>query len=176
MTTWLIRAAIAAIVVAGIILAYTGWRDSLIADGDAQGAARVQAKWDKDTIQRGKEALEYANKAAAETIKAVAQARAKEQAHTQKVQEALNAANTRAQKAQAAADAARRTVDSLRDDLSTARADLPSASCSSIREYAATLNGIFGECSREVERLAAAAQGHASDALTLQQAWPRSNP
>jgi len=165
MTTWLIRAAIAAAVVAGIIFAYTNWRDSLIAEGDAQGAARVQAKWDKDKIER-----------AAETLKAVAQARAQEQAHTQKVQEALNAANTRAQKAQAAAAAARRTADSLRDDLNTARTDLPSASCSSIREYTATLNGIFGECTREVERLAAAAQGHASDALTLQQAWPRSNP
>ena len=161
MTTWLIRAAIAAAVVAGIILAYTAWRDSLIAQGDAQGAARVQAQWDQDKIER-----------AAETLKAVAQARAQEQAHAQKVQEALNAANTRAQKAQAAAAAARRTADSLRDDLNTASTDLPSASCSSIREYTATLNGIFGECTREVERLAAAAQGHASDALTLQEAWP----
>ncbi len=161
MTTWLIRAAIAAAVVAGIILAYTAWRDSLIAQGDAQGAARVQAQWDQDKIER-----------AAETIKAVAQARAQEQAHTRKVQESLNAANTRAQKAQAAADIARRAADSLRDDLSTARADLPGASPGSVREYTATLQTVLGECTREVERLATAAQGHASDALTLQEAWP----
>ncbi|MBP7483939.1 MAG: hypothetical protein KA781_01370 [Aquabacterium sp.] len=162
MTTWLIRAAIAAAVVAGIIFAYTNWRDSLIAEGDAQGAARVQAKWDKDKIER-----------AAETLKAVAQARAQEQAHTQKVQEALNAANTRAKKSQAAAAAARRVADSLRDDLDTARANLPGASCASTRDYTSTLQAVFGECAREVERLAGSAQGHASDALTFEQAWPK---
>jgi hypothetical protein len=129
------------------------------------GKAAVRASWDAEKAAQ-----------AVALAKANEQARAQEQARQAKVTEALNAANTRARKAQAAAAAARATADSLRDDLNTARADLPGASCASTRSYAATLTTVFGECTREVERLAAAAQGHASDALTLQQAWPRSNP
>ena len=129
------------------------------------GKAVIRASWD---AERSEQAIALA--------KANEQARAKERAQQAKVTEAIDAANTRAKKSQAAAAAARRVADSLRDDLDTARTNLPGASCTSTRDYTATLKGIFGECTREVERLAAAAQGHASDALTLQQAWPRSNP
>lgn len=86
--------------------------------------------------------------------------------------EALNAANERAKNAEAAATAARAAGDSLRDDLAQARRDLPRAASDAVRQYAATLSAVFGECSAEVERLARAAQGHASDSLTYQQAWP----
>ena len=70
------------------------------------------------------------------------------------------------------ADRARGAADRLRDNLTTARATLPDATCSSVREYATTVNELFGACTAAAGELAAAADGHAADALTLQQAWP----
>lgn len=70
------------------------------------------------------------------------------------------------------ADRARGAADRLRNDLDTARATLPSATCSAARDYAATVNELFGECTATAGRLAEAADGHAADALMLQQAWP----
>ena len=67
---------------------------------------------------------------------------------------------------------ARGAADRLRNDLDTARATLPSATCGSVREYTATLTDVFGECAATAGRLAEAADGHAADALMLQQAWP----
>jgi len=67
---------------------------------------------------------------------------------------------------------ARGVADRLRNDLDTARATLPSATCSAARDYAATVNELFGECTATAGRLAEAADGHAADALMLQQAWP----
>lgn len=57
--------------------------------------------------------------------------------------------------------------DRLRNDLDAARNTLPDASCSSVRQYTATLATVFGECAAEVEGLASKADGHASDALKL---------
>ena len=113
---------------------------------------------------------------AAENVATIAGLKAageKTKAFQQKKDEALHAANERAKKAQVAAAAARATVDGLRSDLAAARNDMSSASLASIRKYAATLNAVFGECAAEVERLAGKAQGHASDALMFEQAWPR---
>ena len=67
---------------------------------------------------------------------------------------------------------ARGAADRLRNDLATARATLPDATCSTVREYTATVNELFGECAETAGRLAEAADGHAADALMLQQAWP----
>lgn len=61
----------------------------------------------------------------------------------------------------------------LRDDLANQRRDLSTASLNAARQYAATANAIFGECSAEVERLAGEAAGHAADSLMLQNAWPK---
>jgi hypothetical protein len=126
------------------------------------GSAHTQARWDAAKVIQ-QQALADAEKAS----------RAKEQALQLKVTEAVNAAAKRTQQAQAATAAVRRTADSLRGQLAAARADLPRATSDAVRAYAATLNTVFGECTAEVERLAAAAAGHASDALTLEQAWPK---
>ena len=67
---------------------------------------------------------------------------------------------------------ARGVADRLRNDLDTARATLPDATCGSAREYAKTVNELFGECTATAGRLAEAADGHAADALMLLQAWP----
>lgn len=70
------------------------------------------------------------------------------------------------------ADRARSAADRLRNNLTTARATLPDATCGTVREYATTVNELFGECAAAAGRLAEAADGHAADALMLQQAWP----
>ena len=63
-------------------------------------------------------------------------------------------------------------ADGLRNDLATARAAMPDASCDSIRLHAATINDVFGECAAEIEGLAGTATGHAIDTLKLLEAWP----
>lgn len=65
-------------------------------------------------------------------------------------------------------------ADGLRNDLATARAAMPDASCSSLRGYSATLSTVFDECAAEVGRVASQADGHAIDALKLLEAWPTS--
>lgn len=64
-------------------------------------------------------------------------------------------------------------ADGLRNDLATARAAMPDASCSSIRLHAATLGAVFGECAAEVGRVAGQADGHSIDALKLLESWPK---
>jgi hypothetical protein len=88
-----------------------------------------------------------------------------------KKDEALHAANLRAKKAMGDAAAVRAVNDGLRDQLSAA--DVSRASLSSLRLYTTTLSAVFGECTRSVEGLAGKATGHASDALTFEQSWPK---
>lgn len=63
--------------------------------------------------------------------------------------------------------------DGLRDELAAARAALPDASCTAVREHAAALNNVFGECADRLEAMAGKAQGHAIDSLKLQEGWPK---
>lgn len=107
---------------------------------------------------------------------ATAQVRALERAHADTIRfqtQAAEAARKQAarQAALANAVAAVRTErDGLRDDLAEARAALPGASCTSLRDHAATLNTVFGLCAARLEGLAGQAQGHAIDALNLLEA------
>lgn len=67
---------------------------------------------------------------------------------------------------------ARSVADGLRNDLNAASSALPSASCDSIRQHAATLNSVFGECAAEIEGLAESASRHALDTVKLLESWP----
>ena len=87
--------------------------------------------------------------------------------------DALKDANQRAQAAKAAADKLASVNRGLRDELTDQRRKLSTASIDAARQYAATANAVFGECSAEVERLAGEASGHASDSLMYQSAWPK---
>ena len=105
--------------------------------------------------------------------RANAEALAKYTAMERKKQEAIDEANRIAQRnARAAADA-RADANRLRDSLNAATFGLSTATLPSIRQYSATLSFVFGECIAEVERLAQAADGHALDARTLREAWPK---
>lgn len=87
--------------------------------------------------------------------------------------EAVHAATDRAHKLEVALTAARGTVDSLRSDLADATGRLSRATDAAVREYATTAGAVFGECAAAITELAGKAQGHANDALTLEQAWPK---
>jgi hypothetical protein len=87
--------------------------------------------------------------------------------------DALIEANKRAQALKDLADKLATTNRGLRDELTAQRGKLSTASIDAVRQYAAAANLVFGECSAEVERLAKDADGHSSDSLMLQQAWPK---
>lgn len=69
------------------------------------------------------------------------------------------------------ADAARNERDRLRDDLIASRSTFAEATDASLAQYASTLSVVFEQCTREYSELAAKADGHATDAQSLFNAW-----
>ena len=88
-----------------------------------------------------------------------------------KKQEVLNEANKHAQRNARAADAARTELERLRQQI--ASGSVSTATCGSVRNYATTLQAVFGECAARLEWLAKEADGHALDSRTLNGAWPK---
>lgn len=86
--------------------------------------------------------------------------------------DAIAKAQERAAQNAAAAAAARRTADGLRAQLASANSRISDATHSACTEYARTAGELLGQCSARYSELAAAADGHAADAVMLRQAWP----
>ena len=126
------------------------------------GRAAVRAQWDAEKAIQLKQTLELQS-----------QYRKKEQEHARRLSDAQQAARKRENLLQSQLATLRVSADSLRDYLSAARGDLPSASCDSVRKHSATLNTVFEQCARRLEEVGKHAQGHASDALMLLESWPR---
>jgi hypothetical protein len=126
------------------------------------GREQVQDKWDRAKAIQTQAAL------TAETA-----ARIKEQSLMTQLAEAQNAATERETKLRADYAAAHATALGLRNTLADLRNGLPTASVAACRQTSATALDVFGECTATVERLAAAADGHASDVKTLTDAWPK---
>jgi len=114
--------------------------------------------------------IEAANSAA--VAAATAQAMEETTQMQRKKDDALRLAAKRAQENASAAAAARAERDGLRNQINAATTALPTATCSSARDYAATAADVFEQCATALEELAAKADGHASDARTLTNAWP----
>lgn len=114
--------------------------------------------------------IEAANSAA--VAAATAQAMEQTTEMQRKKDDALRIANKRAQENAAAAAAARVERDGLRNQINTAASSLPTATCSSARDYAATAAAVFEQCASALEELATKADGHATDSRTLTNAWP----
>jgi hypothetical protein len=70
--------------------------------------------------------------------------------------------------------AARTELERLRRDLDAS--SVASASLTSLRAYTRTLQTLFGECSAALEEMGRTADGHALDARTLRNSWPRRTP
>lgn len=130
------------------------------------------AAWKYQGYKYGEQIATMQKDAAEATTKAVKEAMEKTQADQKRKDDALKEANLRSQKNALAAAAANRTADSLRDQLATARAGLPQATCEAARNYAATLSDVFGSCTARLAELAKQADGHASDVRTMIEAWP----
>lgn len=126
------------------------------------GREQIQDKWDRVKAIQTQAAL------AAE-----AAARIKEQTLMNQLAEAQNAATERETKLRADYAAAHAAALGLRNILAGLRNGLPAATPDACRQTSATAIDLFGECTATVERLAAAADGHASDVKTLTDAWPK---
>lgn len=126
------------------------------------GAQAVQAQWDADKIVQAQAAK-----------KAEAAARAKEQSMTKQLEDARNEAAKRETVIRADADAARRSADSLRDQLAANKRAMSSAAADAARQYADTLADVFSECAERYASVAEEADRHASDKRTLMEAWPQ---
>ena len=112
---------------------------------------------------------DHARATSAATVKALA-----ETTRMQKDKDhAIEQAQIRAQANARAAAAAGAERDRLRKQLASDRFALPGAACGSVREYTSTLNAVFGECADRLVEVARAADGHAVDAMTCFNAWPR---
>lgn len=134
----------------------------LFGTGHHFGAEAVQAKWNADKLLQ-----------AQATQKAEAAARAKEQSMTKQLEDARNEATKRETAIRADADAARRSADSLRDQLAANKRAMSSAAADAVRQYADTLADVFSECAARYTSVAEEADRHASDKRTLMEAWPR---
>lgn len=133
----------------------------------ATGAWSVQ-KW------RYSEQIAVMKKDASEaTTKAVKAAMAKTLVDQKRKDDAIAEANKRANYNAAAATRARSAADSLRDELAAARTDLSNATESARAKYAAAVETVLGECSRELAEMGRLADQHSSDVKTLIDSWPR---
>ena len=151
LTPWYAR--LAALLALSAALVAFGW-----VKGERHGEAKLTA------YQIAQQQVEIKERAAAATIT---------QQRQERTDDALQQASARAQRNEAAAASARSVADGLRTDLAQARSDLSHASADAVRQYADAASAVLSDCTAEVERLAKAADGHASDTLTLEQAWPR---
>jgi hypothetical protein len=90
-------------------------------------------------------------------------------------QGALNASIQEQARLVGAAAVATRNAGRLREQLGEADRRIATASAAAVREYAATANKLFRQCSQQYTELAAKADGHALDARTCRAAWPVSD-
>lgn len=107
-----------------------------------------------------------------ERMTAVSQARADERAVTSTYQGALNAARTREALLRTEIDHLRGVSDGLRDQNADAARKLAAAPPAAVLEYATALGAVFNDCRAAYAELVPKADGHASDARTLREAWP----
>lgn len=135
---------------------------ALYAIGRSHGSDAVQRQWDAERLVQ----IQAAH--AAEVA-----ARTKEQQLINKLNEAKNAAIEREKKLAEDAAAATAAAGSLRNTLAAIRRELPAATAAAGAETADTALDLFERCTDEYRAVAAAADGHASDVITLREAWPK---
>lgn len=143
--TYITAAIAAAAFVGGFVV--QGWRmDAKLAEIESTNAAAVVAA----TVEVAEEAKRLQGKK----------------------DDALKAAQEQVRKNALAADAARIELHRMRVEADRATAAIPTATCSSVKQYAATVTSVFGECTVALEDMARKADGHAVDSKALTDAWP----
>ena len=104
---------------------------------------------------------------AAQALKASEAARAIERQWQAQLQNAQNEAIDRENKIRADVATVRAERDRLRKQLAATQVKLPAISRTAVTQYAVTVGDIFEQCTKRLEKVARAADGHANDALML---------
>lgn len=94
---------------------------------------------------------------------------------TETLQEAIKNEQARAKQISVDRDSLRIERDRLREqaDSYASGGDLPGTSPDACHQRIATITELFNQCAARYEEVAQHADGHASDSLTLQEAWAR---
>ena len=121
---------------------------------------RLNGKIDEMVLEHTQALQVATEKAAAETVRMQGEKDA-----------AVQKAVALAQRNKADAVSARSERDRLRDDLIASRSTFSEATDTSLAQYTNTLSIVFEQCTREYSELAEKADGHATDAQSLFNAW-----
>lgn len=145
MRSWILVAVVAAV--------FTG--------GWWAGSVHEQAGWQAEKLAM-----------AAERDKQINAARKAEAVIREQVMRAQEDAAEREKRMVADAAAAGRAADGLRSQIASLRRGLSAATAEANRRTADAALDVFQQCADEYRAVAQAADQHASDAVTLDQAWP----
>lgn len=135
-------------------------------------AIATTGAWQVQSWRYGEQIASMKQAASEATTKAVKDAMAKTLTDQKRKDDALIESNKRAQKNAVAAANASTAVNGLRNELATARSDLSKATVEAVRNYAATCSSILGTMAESGAGIAAKADGHSSDSVMLEAAWP----
>lgn len=136
---------------------------AVFAGGWWAGSVHEQASWLAEKLAMS-----------AERDKQINDARAAESAMREQIMKAQEDAAEREKRMVADAAAAGRAADGLRDEIAGLRRGLSAATAEANRRTADAALDVFQQCTDEYRAVAQAADQHASDAVTLDQAWPAS--
>ena len=145
MKNWILAAVVAAVFIGG------WWA----------GSMHEQSSWQAEKLAM-----------AATRDKQINEARRAEAAMREQVRKAQEDARKREEKLVADAAAAGRAADGLRGEIASLRRGLSAAGAEANRRTADSALDVFGQCVDQYRAVAQAADQHASDAVTLDQAWP----
>ena len=145
MKNWILAAVVAAVFIGG------WWA----------GSMHEQSSWQAEKLAM-----------AATRDKQINEARRAEAAMREQVRKAQEDARKREEKLVADAAAAGRAADGLRSQIASLRRGLSAATTEANRRTADAALDVFQQCADEYRAVAQAADRHANDAMTLDQAWP----
>ena len=171
-----------AIVVAtlGALLAVKAWNEHLIAEGDTQGALRVQTQWDTAEAKRRADIKEAEARAAIEQAEAERKTRIDEQAKQKQAERVANEQANREATLRASLTRAESRNRGLLDTINElnlrararAAADVPGASSdastNAVVDEATTARELLGQCSQRYTGVAAAVDGLRVQVIGLQ--------
>ena len=145
MKNWILAAVVAAVFIGG------WWA----------GSMHEQSSWQAEKLAM-----------AATRDKQINEARKADAAMREQIRRAQEDARKREEKLVADAAAAGRAADGLRSQIASLRRGLSAATTEANRRTADAALDVFQQCADEYRAVAQAADQHASDAVTLDQAWP----
>ena len=140
------------------------------------GAAIVALGIALKNLEQYVEGIGYQRRDAEQMVRdlvAVKAAQVQERIQQDQLTKATNAAKLREESLQVAIDAAVRSSNGLRQQITSLRAGIPGLNREAVDRYADTASAVFLSCVKEYTELAATADRIDSDKQTLIQAWPR---